>query len=113
MSIIETMGALLATLSARTEIPNWTVDSGLRGDSFYVVSVSLDGVIVEVPNTKNTQRIPMKDFAAVYDLWNGYTEGIVKRTEIRNITRYSKYIISIYRWLETEIRWKVNPGYNI
>jgi hypothetical protein len=112
MSFADTLGALLANLSAMTKIPNWTVDSGLLGNSFCIVSVSLDGVIVEVPNAKNYQRIPMKDFAAVYDLWNGYMEGVVKRNEIRNITRYSKYIISINHWLETEIRWKVNSGYN-
>ena len=54
----------------------------------------------------------MEDFASVYELWNDYIEGDVPRYELRNITRYSKYIISIYHWLETEVRWRVNPGYN-
>jgi hypothetical protein len=107
------MGAILATLTTGTKVPNWTVASGLRGDTFHIVSVSLTEVVAETPNAQHLQKIPMGDFAAVYDLWTGYTNGTVHRSEIRNVTRYSKYIISIYHWLETEVRWRVYPGCNI
>ena len=40
MPFIDTMGALGANLATETEIPNWTVASGFRGDSFHVISVS-------------------------------------------------------------------------
>jgi hypothetical protein len=109
---VDTMGALLATLNEGTEIPNWTIDGGLRGDMFHIISASLRQVTVETPNARHLQKIPMGDFAAVYELWNGYCRGTVPRSEIRSVTRYSKYIISIYHWLETEVRWRVYPGYN-
>ena len=112
MPFVDTLGALLATLTTGTEIPNWSVASGLRGNIFHIVSVSLTQVIVETPNARHLQKIPMKDFAAVYELWSGYIEGTVTRSKIVNVTRYSKYIISIYHWLETEVRWRVYPGYN-
>jgi hypothetical protein len=57
---------------------------------------------VEVLGAKNLQRIPMGDFEKVYRIWHGYLNGTTKRSTIRERSRYSKYVISILRWVEEE-----------
>ena len=44
----------------------------------------------------------MGQFELVDNLWRNYKSEKTKRNEIREKTRFSKYIISILNWLEHE-----------
>src|SRR5947207_2930269 len=66
MPFAATWNALRANLSAKTTIPNWTADKGLLGDQFSVVRISDTYVEVDPPSAQNVQKIPVKDFEAVY-----------------------------------------------
>jgi hypothetical protein len=46
------------------------------------------------------QRISDKDFAKVSEVWNAYINGNFQRYKMRDITRFSKYIISIFHHIE-------------
>jgi hypothetical protein len=87
-------------LASGTDIPNWTVDKGLLGDSFTVVNVSHKYVDVVTPAGNNVQHIPINDFEAVAKLWQQYINKEIGRNVVRDKTRFSKYIISILRWIE-------------
>lgn len=93
------------TLSSRlptgTAIPNWTAAKGLLGNSFTVFGVGRNYVEVESPNAKGAQRIPVADFEQVHKLWAQYINKRIDRSYIRDMTRFSKYIISILHWIET------------
>lgn len=99
MSFANTWQALQAAVLGVT-IPNWTMVNGLLGDSFLVAGVAASHIEVASPNAASIQRIPKADFEAVYRVWPAYCIGTHRRQDIRDSTRFSKYIISIYHWLE-------------
>ncbi len=99
MPFINIWNALQTQLTPGTFIRNWTVQNGFLGDEFTIVSVSQNYIEVDAPGTQNIQKIPKRDFQIVYNLWDDYRSGKVRRYEIRDQTRFSKYIISILHWL--------------
>lgn len=100
MAFLDTWGALQAHLSAGVIIPNWTIHSGLLGDSFTVASVTPAAVVVETPGAQLPQVVRQADFQTVYDQWDAYCLGAMPRSDFTPLTRYSKYVISILHWLE-------------
>ena len=100
MPFINTWNALQIRLRRGTVIRNWTAQNGFLGDTFTIVSVKQNYIEVDAPGAQNIQRIPQRDFQIVYNLWDDYCLGNFKRHEIRDRTRFSKYIISILHWLQ-------------
>ena len=100
MPFPDTWRALQSNLSAGTIIPNWTAKHGLIGVQFTAAAVTSRLIVANAPGARKPQRVPITHFELVYDLWNGYCQGTVQRCRIRNSTRFSKYVISIFHWLE-------------
>ena len=76
----------------------WSQHSGYTGGLFRIYAVGDDFVKVEL--TKSIQHISKKEFEKVYDIWSAYKSGLVPRHQLRDITRYSTYIISIFHYLK-------------
>lgn len=100
MPFPQTWNALHASLASGVLIKNWTCDSGFLGDDFTVTAVASGFIEVNSPNAANIQRVPREDFELVYTEWANYIAGQTGRAEIRDKTRFSKYIISVLHWLE-------------
>jgi hypothetical protein len=100
MPFSATWSALQANLTAGIVVSNWTAAKQLLGDRFTITSVSSSHVQVDTPGALNIQRISSKDFEKVYDCWQKYCARHVPRREIRDSTHFSKYVISIFHWLE-------------
>ena len=60
------------------------------------------GTWKSIHQAKNIQKVPSADFETVYNLWQRYRNGQVTRPEIRDATRFSKYVISILYWLQAQ-----------
>lgn len=84
-------------------IKNWTAFSGYIGEDSTIVHLSQSDISVDAPGAKTIQHVPRNDFKAVWEVWEGYKKGKVPREELRDITRFSKYIISILHWYEIDI----------
>lgn len=76
-------------------IKNWTKDKGYFGGDLIIHRVDSQFVEFDSPNAKNYQRVYKNEFATVYEVWDDYIAGRVKRHQIRDVTRFSKYIISL------------------
>jgi hypothetical protein len=76
-------------------IRNWTAAKGYLGDDFVVKSISSGHIVIEAPGAENEQRVAKKDFDLVYGVWGGYCSGAVQRQQLRDATRFSKYVVSI------------------
>jgi len=100
MPFINTWNYIQNNLIADMSIKNWTVDHGFLGDQFKISSKKGLKIIVNSPNAKNTQNVPQHDFEMVYHIWGKYIAGNYSRSQIQNNTYYSKYIISILKWVE-------------
>lgn len=101
MNTFDTMWSdLLTNLQAGTEIKNWTAFRGYLGDSMKISGVRQDYIEVTAPKAENPQIVPKDDFQKVWEVWAEYKAQKVQRQEVRDITRFSKYIISIFHWLE-------------
>ncbi|HEY7329977.1 MAG TPA: hypothetical protein VH592_20245 [Gemmataceae bacterium] len=100
MAFLDTWNALQANLRNGTVIPNWTVHNRDIGEPFTVSEVSDTFVLVDAPAAESLQRVPRADFERIYDCWNDYLHGGMARSVFSPLTRYSKYIISIFHWLE-------------
>jgi hypothetical protein len=93
---------LQSNLEPGTQIRNWTVLKDYFGDDMIIVKVNPNHIDVDPPQAKNLQVVPKKDFGKVWDVWSNYKRRITLRKELAEMTRYSKYIISILRWYEEE-----------
>lgn len=82
-------------LVAGEEIRNWTQAGGYLGNEFTVREVDREMVVVEAPVALNWQRVPRADFATVYRHWDEYCAGLCPRHKLRDMSRFSKYVINI------------------
>lgn len=98
MSFVDTWNYIQNNLGLGMSIDNWTKDNQYIGDPFEISNVSSTHIDIKIPK----QHVPQIDFQGVYDIWPQYISGTYLRSEIRdNITRYSKFIISILKWVES------------
>jgi len=59
-----------------------------------------NSISVDAPNAMAMQVVPRKDFETIWKIWIDYKSQKVKRYELGDMTRFSKYIISIFHWFE-------------
>ena len=85
-------------------IDNWTVLKGYLGDNFLIEEITNARLKIYSVNAKNLISVPRGDFERFCDVWPAYRNGRMRRQETTEITRFSKYIISIFHMLETEIQ---------
>ncbi|MEW5829702.1 MAG: hypothetical protein AB1846_12485 [Chloroflexota bacterium] len=90
-------------LYPRLVLPNWTADKGYIGGQISIVSVSDMVVDVESPTAKNIQRVEKSDFEEVWNVWQNYKAGKIRRSDMSPLTRNSKYVITIFHWYESEM----------
>lgn len=92
--------AISGRLNVGDSIPNWTVLKGNLGDFMNVVQVDARKIIIQAPKSEHQIRIYRKEFEKIGELWPAYKAEQIQRQEIRDITFHSKYIISIFHWVE-------------
>lgn len=79
-------------------IKNWGQARGYSGKSSKIENFF---IVIDSPATKNLQVISKNDFKKVWEIWGKYLSGNVFRHDIRDeCTRFSSYIISIYKKLK-------------
>lgn len=100
----EIWSKILECLQDKHVIKYWSKAGRTIGDSFTVEEVGPNYVVVVAESTGTQQRIPRSDFLKVIRVWEAYLAGRVKRHEIRDITRFSSYIISILHACENHIK---------
>jgi hypothetical protein len=91
-------------LKKGTVIKNWTAYRGYLGDTMVIQDVRRNSISIDSPNALSFQVVPVRDFQSVWTVWKDYKSQKLKRSELRDITRFSKYIISIFHWYEGEIK---------
>lgn len=82
-------------------IPNWTYLKGYLGDTMRIEEVEDVEIVVKAPKAKTLQHVSKANFEIIWKIWPAYKTGRLQRQEMREMTYYSKYIISILHWLET------------
>jgi hypothetical protein len=104
MTKFETVWAYLQDhLKAGISITNWSAFRGYFGGQMMVDRVREHSIVVDTPKAKNLQTVPKDDFKSVWKVWSDYKSNKVKRYELRDMTRYSKYVISILHWYDEEV----------
>jgi hypothetical protein len=96
MTSFETVwGYFQVNLKPGTDVKNWTAFKGYLGDSMTFGGIRGNFIGVEAPKAENILSVPREDFEKVWDVWSEYKVQKVRRYELLDMTRYSKYIISI------------------
>jgi hypothetical protein len=93
---------LQSSLKPGTSIKNWTVLRGYLGDTMKIVCVRSGYIEVDAPHASTTQHISKVEFEKVWEIWPDYKGGKFYRNQMRDVTWFSKYIISILQWAEQE-----------
>ena len=83
------------TIAPGDTIKNWSRHSGYRGNDFTIQGVGARFVEIDSPGAENIQHIPRVDFARVHEHWDAYIAGVFARNKLRDITRFSTYVISV------------------
>lgn len=91
---------LTAWLSKNKErIKNWTAFHQETGDDFEAKYEGGKYILAYPEPPAKTQRIPKADFKSVFENWEDYLSGQVKRSELVHgpiaQSRFTKYTISI------------------
>ena len=94
---------LVRHLKPGLTIDNWTALRGNLGDQMTVVGIRDRYIEIGAPNAKSVQRVPKADFEKVWEVWSDYKSQKLPRHKIRDMTLFSKYIISILRWYEQNV----------
>lgn len=94
---------LVSHLKPGSIIDNWTAFRGDLGDKMTVVGIRDGYIEIEAPKAKSIQRVTKDDFEKVWEIWSDYKSQKIPRHEIRDMTLYSKYIISILHWYEQNV----------
>ena len=76
-------------------IRNWSRHSGYLGNDFTIHAVTDRFVEVDSPGAANIQHIARAEFARVHEQWEAYNARMIARSKLRDITRFSTYVISI------------------
>jgi len=100
MPFINTWNYIQNNLKPGMLIDNWTKDRKYLGDQFTILKATPTEVQVDAPNAQYTQHAPRNDFERVYDIWGQYIACTYPRHKIRDFTRFSKFVISILKWVE-------------
>jgi hypothetical protein len=91
---------LVRQLKLGMSIDNWTAYRGYLGNTMKIAGVNDRYIEVEAPNAKTIQHVPKEDFRKVWKVWADYKAENFPRSEMREFTFFSKYIISILHWYE-------------
>jgi hypothetical protein len=83
------------------EIPNWSDDGRTRGttriDEKYYYEIWVSG-----KSTTKSREVKRDDFKKLYEIWDRYKHGQIRRDEISDLSRNSTYIFTILHWRETD-----------
>ena len=91
----EIWNLLCHELALPKAIRNWTVYSGYIGRGDFTAQANGDHVVC-ILSSRSEIRVPKEDFEKVHEMWSGYLSRKTPRHIIRDVTRHSKYIISIF-----------------
>lgn len=97
---------LQTSLKPGAKIKNWNTYHGYLGDNLTIKEVDPNYISVDPPRVLDTQVVPKEGFEQIWEVWQDYRALGLKRSDIPDMTNYSKYIISIFRWHETEQQTK-------
>ena len=90
----------------KESIRNWTVFHEDTGKDFKAEYVGGNYVLAYPEPPAKTQRIPKIDFKLIFDNWEGYINGRIKRSEFVHgpiaQSRFTKYTISIIHQYSSE-----------
>lgn len=99
MSFAKIWSELQINLKPGTIIRNWTSAKGYLGDEFKVITVASTHIEVDSPNAETFQRVSKNDFEFMFNNWNQYCAGNLKRQDLVKKTRVSKYTMSMLKHL--------------
>jgi hypothetical protein len=86
-------------LQEEQTIRNWTMDKEYLGGDFDAIA---KGNYIECypPKAKNLQKVPRSDFQFMYENWQNYIHRRIRRRQLSDRSRFTKYTISIIRQFE-------------
>jgi hypothetical protein len=73
-----------------------------RGESTTIVSVEADAITVAPPRAKGFVRLPKEDFETIWRHWPDFKAGKITRSELRQLTSRSSYIITLFHWYDDQ-----------
>jgi hypothetical protein len=78
----------------------WGRDRGYTGTWFEVAIDNEGSLNVSSPTLSNTRTIRRAEFVKVAAKWEAYCAGEIPRTDLRDLSQNTTYILSILKWLE-------------
>ena len=93
---------LQIALKPGAEIKNWNAYNGYLGDNLKINTIEPKYISIDPPRVWDTQVIPKDSFEKIWAVWFDYKELRLKRSNVKDMSNHSKYIISIFHWYETD-----------
>ena len=91
---------LRSTLYVGLVIDKWSSQSGYAVKQSRIEKIDEDLITVSGQESADPRCIPKHEFRRVSELWEGYNEGTVSRSDLVDLSFNTTYIINILHWLE-------------
>jgi hypothetical protein len=99
MTAFRSVWSTLSSLRAGRKI---SAPGAERGEATTIVSVEAEAITIAPPRAKGFVRIPKDDFEVVWKHWGDFKGGKITRSELRQLTTRSSYIITLFSWYEAQ-----------
>jgi hypothetical protein len=101
MEFEQVWSSLRSKLMQGMEVQNWTAQKGSSSDSMKILEVGSDYILIDAPKTRVFQHVSRQDVEGIWNIWEDYKEDNVEQEKLVQLTRYSKYVISLLHWWES------------
>jgi hypothetical protein len=91
---------IVAHLQEGMQIPNWTYFHGFAGEKIEIAAIQANEITVISKNKNRPIHVPKQAFEFMFNNWNAYVSGKIKRSTLRESTFHSRYTISILKFCE-------------
>ena len=85
---------LTSILNMPQKISNWTKDNGFIGDDFRAQHKDRNSISCILDSGK-VIKVPQVEFHEMYKKWGDYISGRLQRSDLRDQSHFTKYVISI------------------
>ena len=99
MTAFRSVWSTLTSLRAGRKI---SAPGAERGEATTIVSIEPDAITIAPPRAKGFVRIPKEDFETIWRHWPDFQAGKITRTELRQLTSRSSYILTLFQWFDSQ-----------
>jgi len=93
-----------SNLKQGMKVKNWTVDKDYFGLDITIITKSYKFIEFDSSTAKTIQKVAKDEFEKIWKVWPDYKTQKIKRGEMVEFNRHTRYIIDLFHWYDEETK---------